>query len=188
MSRYIRFTSLLLILTTLSSWAQESSDCNVYYTGMDPQLKETRIDIAQEHFFAHTNKKLKPSFKDRDMVVGKANITQIGKMSYLRIEIEIATRNAFASYGYIPKVNVLTVQFLNGDKAYLYAVSDTKGVYDSEKDKTIYNTFYIIDKEKPFIKADIDKIGVFWSTGYEEYIVYDVDLLKRQFACLKQQS
>ncbi len=188
MTRFRLISLLLCLLSVHLSTAQEDSDCNVFFTGIDPQLKESRIDIAQEHVFAHTNKKLKPSFKERDMVVGKANLTKVGKSTFLRLEIEIASRNAFSSYGYIPKINVLTVHFLNGNKVYLYSASDSKGVYNAEKDKTIYNVFYLIDKEKPFVKDELDKIGVFWSTGYEEYIVYDVDLLKRQYSCLKKQS
>jgi len=33
---------------------------------------------------------------------------------------------------------------------------------------------------------EIDKIGIQWSSGYEEYTIYEVDFLTSQLSCLKQ--
>jgi hypothetical protein len=33
---------------------------------------------------------------------------------------------------------------------------------------------------------ELDKLAIIWSSGYEEYPVYEIDLLQRQLECIKK--
>ena len=35
-------------------------------------------------------------------------------------------------------------------------------------------------------RMEIDKIGIQWSSGYEEYTVYELDFFIKQIECLRQ--
>ena len=35
-------------------------------------------------------------------------------------------------------------------------------------------------------KPELDKLAIIWSSGYEEYPIYEIDLLQRQLECIKK--
>jgi hypothetical protein len=49
-----------------------------------------------------------------------------------------------------------------------------------------YRVHYAIaqDQMSFLSKSEVDKIRVFWSSGYEEYEVYQLDFFMKQLACL----
>ena len=43
------------------------------------------------------------------------------------------------------------------------------------------------DIEMELIKdLELDKVAIIWSSGFEEYPVYEIDLLQRQLECIKK--
>jgi hypothetical protein len=119
------------------------------------------------------------------MVIGKANISVLDDDTYIHIEVSVAAKNATSTYGYIPQTNVVTLKFIDGDQTTLYSAADAKGIYDQKLKKTVYNVFYLIKDKKLLRKKELDKVGIFWSSGYEEYAIYDIQLLQRQLDCLE---
>ncbi len=159
-------------------------DCNIAYTGFDKNLRKERKELELEHFFGFTSDKLKPVFKERDFIECKASLTKLDKDIYLRMNLEIAAPNASSSYGQIPKGNIMVITMINGDKIYSYSAATSKGKYDKVSKKTVFDAIYLIEKEKELRAQEIDRVGIMWTTGYEEYPIYEVDFLRRQFKCL----
>ena len=189
-TKYVNMTMKMLgtLLFIVLSYSQmlnaQAKDCNIILNGIDSQLYVKRIEMGQEVLFSHTHPQLKASLRNREMVIGKANISVLDDDYYIRIEVAVASKNARNTYGYIPQTNTLTIKFIDGKQSYLYSAADAKGIYDQRRKKMVYNVFYLIKDVKELRKKELDKIGIFWTTGYEEYAIYDIQLLMRQLECL----
>jgi len=168
----------------LSGGTTYMQNCKITFDGFDKTLRKERKELELEYLFGFTSTKLKPVFKDRDLVECKASLTKLDEDIYFRLNIEIAAPNASSTYGLIPKGNILVIDLINGDKIYSYSAATSKGKYDSQIKKTIYDAIYLIENKDELKNREIDKIGIMWTTGFEEYPIYEVDFLMRQFKCL----
>ena len=68
-------TLLFIVLCYAQGLNAQARDCNIVLNGIDSQLYVKRIEMGQEVLFSHTHPQLKASLKNREMVIGKANIS-----------------------------------------------------------------------------------------------------------------
>ena len=106
----------------------------------------------------------------------------------MTLAITIASRNARREYGYIKSGSLLNIKLLDGKTVSLFSQGDQLGAINSSTGSTTYTIKYPIDfqKEKLLAKGDVDRVRVVWSTGYEDYEVYNVDFFQNQLSCLNQ--
>jgi hypothetical protein len=75
---------------------------------------------------------------------------------------------------------------LDGNFVNLTSGAMDRGSYDTKNGLLTYRVQYPIDHALlPFLqRSEVDKVRVFWSSGFEEYEVYNLDFFTRQVACL----
>ena len=166
------------------STSPNALNCNVIFEGFDKGLRKERKELGLEYFFGFTTPKLKPVLKDRDFVECTGNLTRLDKDIYLRLNIQISAPNATATYGLIPKGNIMVIDLIEGEKIYSYSAATSKGSYNKQTKKTVYDALYLIENVKELSSKEIDKLGIMWTSGFEEYPIYEVDFLMRQLKCL----
>ena len=81
---------------------------------------------------------------------------------------------------------MLTLKLLNGDVINLRAGQMDRGKYDTVKQELTYSVYYPIDRSYlGLLKvSELDLIRVFWSSGFEEYPIHQMDFFQRQLQCL----
>lgn len=163
-------------------------ECQVAFAGVDDFTGKNRKDLQPQILFYHTDERLKPYLKNEDYLTTQAYLSTLeGGFHFLTLIIQIASKNAQLEYGSIERGSVVSFKTLGGKTAKLQANKTDNGLYDTRTDSFIYRVQYIISGgAKKILESElIDQIRVTWSRGYEDYEIYEVDLLKRQFECLK---
>ena len=110
----------------------------------------------------------------------------LDKTYYLVLDIVIKSRDAVKNYGIIESGAPMKIELLNGESAYLFAVSNFQGKFVPNSNEVKYTALFVINKAeyKLLKKSEINQVGMMWSSGYEKYDVYNIDLVKKQLDCL----
>jgi len=160
--------------------------CQFDFEGQDHEKNLYRRDIHKELLFTFTDERLRPFLKDKEYLVCEAYLSSLGGYRYLTLAFTFAYPNAREAYGFIDRNSVLTIKLLNGDYVNLRAGQMDRGKYNTVKKELTYSMFYPIDRSLiSILKAsEVDLVRVFWSSGYEEYSIQQMDFFQRQLECL----
>ncbi len=164
-----------------------TEDCILAFSGLDPATKKIRKETAQAFLFGYTHPKLKSYFKDKHFLTGETQIIQLHNRYYWYLQITIASKDAIKNYGYIEKNSALKIELLDKETIYIPNPQNTTGKLEPYTANTVYQLILPLDKGngKALQKAEIDKIGIMWSSGYEEYEILHVDRVKNQINCIQ---
>lgn len=162
--------------------------CSITFNGMDESLNQKRIEHAPQHLFGHTSEKLKHVLKNKNFLNCNASLTLLDGDYYLNLDLELATKDASKSYGYIDKNDMVKLTFINGENFIANSIYRAEGKLEQYSGRTKYEAVYRLqDIKMELIKdLELDKLAIIWSSGYEEYPVYEIDLLQRQLECIKK--
>ena len=165
-----------------------ASECSYAYDDTDPLTKQHRIDVAKEVLLEYTHEPLRSYYKDKPYLTCSGYLSAQPGYKYLTLEITIHSERARQSFGSMAKGTALTIRLIDGTVLYLTTNNTDNGAVDLAKRTTTYTTTYILSKkaEKILSQSELDLIRVVWSTGYEDYDIYNLDFFKHQFYCLNQ--
>jgi len=161
--------------------------CVFAFKGKDSFSGKKRVDLVSSQFFSYTSEKMRRYFVDNDMVQCEAYMSAVaGGYKFLCIEVTVASETAQKSYGSIEKQGLLSLKLVDGTTVNMYNNKTDNGSLDPLKKTVLYKGQYLIPSEhvKTLAKMDIDKVRLVWSTGYEDYIIYESDFLINQLNCL----
>jgi hypothetical protein len=162
--------------------------CNIVFNGVESKTGQYKIATKSEFLFDYTNSKLRKLYKEKSFMETKASFVALNNKLYLVLNIRIHSKDAPLTYGQISSGSTLKLIFMNGNEKYIKCSSTAAGQLRLQKKKynTDYEVFYRLEKESidMISKLDLDKIGIMWSSGFEEYEIYYLDLLKNQINCI----
>lgn len=163
--------------------------CPVAFSGVDPFTNKNRTDLEKEVLLTYTDPEVKSYLLGRSYMTMEAFMTEyIGSLRYLSIKITIASKTARAEYGYVKSGSLLTIKLLNGETVSLFTTSSDIGIIDDTKNQTIFKISFPLSKENQKLLQNslADKLRLTWSTGYEEYDIFNVDFFSNQLNCLNK--
>lgn len=166
---------------------EKQVQCKFKFNGKDQSTGRMRKELDAQHLFSFTDEKLRMFLKDKEYLSCKGYLSSLdGGYRFLTLEFTFSTPNAREAYGFIEKGSILTIRLINGDFINLKSGSMDRGSYDTKENLLTYRVHYgIAGDQLSFLeKSEVDKIRVFWSSGYEEYEVYQLDFFMKQLACL----
>lgn len=161
--------------------------CKVKQKGIDKRTRKDKTELEAAYLFGYTHPNLKSYFKENDFLTCYAKLSKVGGFHYLSLEVRIASIKANKTYGALDKGAPIRIKLLDGETVNLYNLTAATGFIEPITGVTVYQTNYPMEKGdyKKLSKTELDKIGLIWSTGYEEYEIYEVDFLITQAKCLK---
>lgn len=165
-----------------------SPGCKLAYEGVDADTRQLRRDVQKQLLFSHTDERLRMVLKDREYLRCEGFATSIGGYRFITLQFTFAYPNAREAYGFIEKGSILTVKMLDGSFVNLRSGKMDKGSFDTLSNVLTYNVHYPIDRSQisMLLNSEVDSILVFWSSGYEEYEVFEIDFFINQLACLEK--
>lgn len=171
-----------------NEYIDNEKDCNIIFDGFDEDIEKYRKETDMSFFFSYTHPKLKPHFKDRNFIECKGSVAKIKGTYYLQLNLKLASKDASRNYGQIERNSLIRLQFINGEKHYLSNIYPDAGTIEKYTGNTIYKAVFPIDKDfvKLFKSTELDHIGIIWTTGYEQYEIYEVDFLMQHLNCLER--
>ena len=175
-------------LNELNSGALDNFECKYVFKGNDYRINEFRVETEYKNLFNFTHKRLKEHFSDKHFMEVYSSTARLGEVNYIYLKIFFNTTEVEKSYGIIPKNENMRITLINGDKLYLQTISSTYPNVSKKKGQTTYDGIFKASKSdfELLQKYEIDKLGIVWAQGYEEYEVSNIDLIKKQIKCLNQ--
>ena len=169
----------------LNNW---ENNCEIVFDGFDEDLKSKRKETQAQQLFGHTHPRLRRHFKDGDYLSTKAALAKIDGDYYLMLTIDIASKSATKNYGAISPKERTRFRFVDGKSMYLRPLYLQKGSLQEYTGHTIYKPIYRLSKDdfKLLEKVELDDVGLMWTSGFESYEVYHIDVLQNLAKCLKK--
>lgn len=167
--------------------ALPAKPCQVAFEGTDELNGRYRKDLQKQTLFTYTDERLRLYLRDKEYLTCEAFLTILeGGYTFLSLQFSFAYPNAREAYGFIEKGSNLTIKLLNGEFINFRSGQMDQGSYDTETELLTYKVHYPIDRgQLAFLKKfEVDSIIVDWSSGYEEYPVYNLDFFISQMDCL----
>ena len=164
--------------------------CSVIFDGKDESMGVKRKQIEPASFFAFTPPSMKPVLKSDNFLKCDVSLAKIDGDYYMLLQFRIRSKDAKKNYGFIQIGERLRITTVKGNSIYCKAVNKAEGRLEQYTGNTLYNAMYKIEKEDlgKIKKQYIDEVGVIWTSGFESYKVYNVDLLKNQMECLESKK
>jgi len=165
-------------------------DCNIVFSGKDESLNKDRIEHSPQYLFGYTSDKLKHFLKNENFLECRAYLTKLDGDYYLNLDLDLATKDASRNYGFIDKDDMIKLTFINGDNFVANSIYRAEGKLEPYSGHTIYEAVYKLqDIEMELIEdLELDKLAIIWSSGFEEYPIYEIDILQKQLKCLKKEE
>lgn len=138
-------------------------------------------------FFTHTDENLRPFLDGKEYLRANAWTSRDERGDrYLHVRYTFANPNVLTSYGYLAKNSSLSLHLLNGRHLSLQAAQQAVGIIDHGRREVNYDATYLLPRgaAAELRNQALDYIRVFWSSGFEQYEVYQVEVLRRLMECL----
>lgn len=163
----------------------EDGLCDFVFDGVDPSSMRKRKEIAPAYFFGQTKKNQVNKISDKEFLTSETSIVEMGGIYYLVLNIKIASKTAQRSYGIIQKGSPFIIHLIDETEMYIYTNLGSSGKFDPYSGYTKYQCIYQLTKGdvKNLKNLEIKDVGIMWSSGYELYDVYEIDLLMNQLNC-----
>ena len=148
--------------------------------------KTRYVEIQSDNLFNFTPQKLKSHFKDKELMQTNVAVIAENKVKRLRATQILITKEAANNYGYIAFDGLLRITLITGKKIDLYASESSTREIEQNTGNVIYKTDFILGEDaiNGLSNAPIDTIGIRWTSGFESYTIYNVDVIMNQLACL----
>lgn len=192
MTYYHKSISYLLILAIfighVTVCLSQQKNCEVVHDGVDLQTKEYRIELAPDLWFNYTPPQIKNELQEDNLINTTAQLVKVEDVTTLHLNMKVNSLQAQKAYGSIDAGDILKITMINGREVNLKCYAGSSGVMNQNRKSFIYPVGYTLEKSdlRVLAKKEIDKIGIQWSSGYEEYTIYEVDFFMNQISCLKQ--
>ena len=162
--------------------------CEVAYKREIVNTNSHRIDLTPQYFFSFTHPELKSFYKFNNFINAHCQLSKNDGVLRLNVNIRLSSSVARENYGVISTQNSMSLKLIKSGQIDLRCVKGSTGLADDTQNHTVYALSFELDKSqiKKLKKYEIDKVGVEWSSGYEEYEVYEVDALMNQLSCLEK--
>ena len=164
------------------------NDCEIIENGIDLKTKRYRIEVGRKTLLRHTPREIKDQLQEENLLNILGHLVKEDDDLALHLNVKVNSLVAREHFGSVNQGNVLHIILLDGKEIKLTCFAGSDGVMNQDRNGYVYPICYSLDSRqlKQLAKLEIDKIGMQWSSGYEEYPVYEVDFFLNQIACLNR--
>ncbi len=161
-------------------------DCNLAFDGVDNFTGKKKQETTPITLFAHTDDFMRATMKNKEYVTCEAAATRVegSRIVYLNLTITVQTKDAQRTFGFLDRGALFIFRFINGKKMSLTTNKTDIGIVDVDKGTTTFRAQLAISETVEYTASELDAIRVSWSVGYEDYEIYDMDILRNLFKCL----
>ena len=173
-----------------AAYVSQPYHCHFDTDTVDQVTGKIRLEMHPEVLFTYTDPDLRPFFKNKDLITSRAMLSKIGTYTYLSVEFQIASSHSQSNFGNLAEGSLLRFKLMDGEYVSLYNLKGHNGRIDPYSGYTIFIGQYALGKQelKALASSEADKMRVMWSTGFEDYEIYKVDLLIDQLNCLDKRK
>lgn len=163
-------------------------NCEYSMRERDEFTNKLKLATKPQKFFTYTQKDLKAFMREKDYLTCTGYLSSVLGMTIFNVRFEMESVMAQQEYGEIVAGTQLLVKLLDGETVVLNCQESDKGTVDEVNGKTIYRTFFSLDKAemKKLQKSEVVRVRMLWSIGYEDYEINELDFFINHLNCLEQ--
>lgn len=171
-----------------AKYPRDRYDCEIIFDGYDDVLGSNKKEVRTEFLFGHSQKRMKSYFKSDDFIKCDAYVSKVDKKHYITLNIRVKSKDAKSTYGMLVANEPMRVEMIDGSKVYCTNRIQDGGKIEPYTGNILYTGIFEIEKDDlSTLKNNfMDNIGLIWSSGYEQYNIFNVDFLKNQLQCLEK--
>ncbi len=176
----------IFITNQFVPFIEESIPCEFQFNGVDPFTQKRKVEIKSNVLFQYTPEELMSFLKDKPYITCEAHVSSTPGFKFLTLRFIISSDRAKQSFGRLSQGSSLSIRLIDGSIINMFNRTTDEGVVDFDTKTTIYSGSYIISRkdEKALLNKELDRLRVVWTSGFEEYEIYNLDFLKDQLNCL----
>ena len=146
--------------------------------------------LEPQQFFAYTPPSMLATQKnkDEDYIHCDGQISKIkGGNLILDLTITINSENAKNEYGLIEKGSLLVLKMIDKSSITTTSRRTVIGLFNEVDKSVTYEASYNIPSGmvKKLMTIELDFVKLIWSTGYEEYEIFETDFFINQLKCFE---
>ena len=183
-----RYRSLRDRETVFATISDES--CELAFDERDEFTGNRKRGLRSRTFFTHTPKEVERLLTTSDpFISAEGYLSRLtGDRTVLVLTFTITSPKVQRQFGQLREGGRLIVRTIDGESVTLYNSRFDSGKVDKARGTTTYTGLYSIPRgaRKDLLDSEVDAVRVIWSTGYEDYEVFNLDFLQQQLECLKE--
>ena len=167
-------------------------DCVLAFDGLDNFTQRKRRETTSQILFRHTEDFMRATLpKDKEYITCEVIASRVqGGFYYINLSFTILTKEAQKSFGFLDKGTSFVFKLANGR---IISLSNSKtdiGVVDINNNTTVYRAQLQLSGNdvKSLTDSELDIFRVAWSAGYEDYEIYNMDILQNLLRCLDKET
>lgn len=166
----------------------EDMTCQYSMKERDEFTGKLKVAVKPQEFFTYTQDDLKKFMREKDYMTCSGGLSRVIGITTFNVKFEMQSILAQREYGEIQAGTQMLVKLLDGSTVTLTCQESSKGSIDEVNGKTVYRTYFGVDKgdEKQLKKSEVVKVRMLWSSGYEDYDIHELDFFINQLKCLSQ--
>ncbi len=166
----------------------EDMTCQYSMRERDEFTNKLKVAVQPQNLFAYTQDDLKKFMREKDYMTCSGGLSRVIGITTFNVKFEMQSILAQKDYGEIQAGTQMLVKLLDGGTVTLTCQESNKGIIDEINGKTVYRTYFGVDKGdlKQLRKSEVIKVRMLWSSGYEDYEVHELDFFINQIKCLDQ--
>ncbi len=155
-----------------------------------PGSEKLRYATTKSDWFHYTPKLLEHEYTTHPYLTGKASVMFDGDIYYLQLQILIKDTDAAQSYGWIEAKGALFLLTMSGKTIELNTSRESIGQKNQNEGLVRYTMLYPLSPNQLELLSSeqISKLRLVWSSGYEDYNIYDIRFIQKRIKCLKSNT
>jgi hypothetical protein len=160
--------------------------CQFHINVRDEFSGEPHRQVVSLELFRYAPPALRNFLKGKPNVLCEAALSAKGAKAYLNLTFIIHDPSPKRAFGKLDQNSQAVLTFMDGSVFTLYNLQLNEGQLNEEDQSYVFQSEYAVNEEliKKIKKSELDKLRIFWSSGYEDYDVQFVHLLMQQARCL----
>jgi hypothetical protein len=166
-------------------WDYQGPDCIMF---ADSENRSRYAATKHQRLLGYAPDRARQYFRDTYLLEVMAGMVKEKRATSLLFKVEIASRDAARNYGYIERGALVKLVGINGAHINLAVSSTAVMSVEPETGKVIYEFVCPLSKKdvKSLKKTPLDFMGIMWTSGFETYNIYEVDIIMQQIQCLNK--
>lgn len=160
--------------------------CLVENFGQSSFLNPIHLGTVPEPLFFFIPEEMRLTLRGRPIISSDFSVARKGPGVFLTFHLTLHIPSARRSFAGLPENTPIRLRLLNGEIINLHNLHADNGTYDERTNTVRFTAITALSRrnEMRLRSAEVDQIRVVWATGFEDYDVYDINLIRDHLNCL----
>ena len=162
--------------------------CNLKWHYAEDEIYEVQTQAEQLTFYLPPEMRIHR--RGRPMITVYSSIISQPSGKFIVFDIHLMIPSARVSMGGIEKDSPIRIQLIDGEIVNLRSLNQDRGHFNQQENKVVYRVLAPLNKKNvdKLLHMEADRIRFVWDSGFADYEIYDINLIRTHLNCLIEQD